>query len=52
MAAFELVFVEGAEGHADVLFFALGVGETEVDELDFVFLDHLHDVLRGHITHS
>ena len=52
MTAFELVFVKRRDRHADVVFLALGVGKTEVDELDFVFLDDLHDVLRGHITHS
>jgi hypothetical protein len=39
-------------GTPHVLLLAAGVGEAEVDELDFVFLNHLHDVLRGHITHS
>ncbi len=44
VARAELVFVEMRNGHSDVLFFSAGVGETEVDELDFVFLHHLHDV--------
>jgi hypothetical protein len=30
--------------HGDVLFLAAGVGEAEVDELDFVVLHHLHHV--------
>jgi hypothetical protein len=30
--------------HGDVLFFAAGVSEAEVNKLDFVFLDHFHDV--------
>ena len=33
--------------HGDVLLLAAGVGEAEVDELDFVVLDHLHDVFGG-----
>jgi len=53
VAAFELVFVEGRHRHANVLFLALGVSKTEVDELDVVFLDDIQDVLRGrHKTHS
>ena len=28
------------DGHGDVLLLAAGVGEAEVDELDFVFLHH------------
>ncbi len=47
VAAFELVFVEGGHRHANVLFLALGVSKTEVDELDVVFLDDIQDVLRG-----
>jgi hypothetical protein len=35
VAADELVFVEGRDRHADVLLLAAGVGEAEVDELDF-----------------
>jgi hypothetical protein len=30
-----------------MLFFATGVGEAEVNELDFVFLHHLHHVGNG-----
>jgi hypothetical protein len=30
-----------------VLFLATGIGETEIDELDVVFLDHFDDVLWG-----
>src|SRR6185369_15931936 len=44
VARTELVFVEMRNGHSHVLFFSAGVGETEVDELDFVFLHHLHHV--------
>jgi hypothetical protein len=47
VAVFELVFVEGGNRHGDVLFLATGIGETEIDELGVVFLDHLHHVLRG-----
>ena len=43
----ELVFVEGRQRHADVLLFATGIGETEVDELDFVVFHHLHHVCDG-----
>jgi hypothetical protein len=47
VAVLELVFVEGGDRHGDVLLLATGVGETEVDELDVVFLDHLDNVLRA-----
>jgi hypothetical protein len=30
-----------------VLFFATGIGETEVNELDFVVFHHLHHVCDG-----
>src|SRR4026207_1601545 len=40
MARAELVFVEMGDGHGHVLLLAAGVGEAEVDELDFVFLHH------------
>jgi len=43
----ELVFIEVRNRHGHVLFLATGVGETEVDELDFVFLHHLHHVGDG-----
>jgi hypothetical protein len=33
--------------HGDVLLFTPGVGEAEVNKLDFVFLDHFHDVCDG-----
>ena len=33
---------------ADVVFLAANIGETQVHEAHFVFLDHLHDVLRVH----
>ncbi|VDO18273.1 unnamed protein product, partial [Brugia timori] len=47
VARAELVFVEVRHGHGHVLFFTAGVGETEVDELDLVFLHELHDVGDG-----
>jgi hypothetical protein len=31
-----------------VLFLAAGIGETEVDEFDFLLFDHLEYVLGGH----
>ena len=40
----ELVLGEGRDRHADVLLLAAGVGETEVDEADFVLLDQVHDL--------
>jgi hypothetical protein len=43
----ELVFVEVGDRHGHVLFLAAGVGEAEVDELDFVVLHHLHHVCDG-----
>jgi hypothetical protein len=43
----ELVCVEGTDGHADVLFLATGVGETEINELDLLLLDHLQNVLNA-----
>ena len=43
----ELVFVEVRHRHGDVLLLAAGVGEAEVDELDFVLLHHLHHVGDG-----
>jgi hypothetical protein len=30
--------IRTADGHADVLFLAAGVGEAEINELDFLFL--------------
>jgi len=47
----ELVLLEGGHGDGDVLFLAAGVGEAEVDELDFVLLHHLHHVGDG-LAHS
>ena len=47
VAGGELVFVEMRHRHGHVLFLAAGVGEAEVDELDFVLLHHLHHVCDG-----
>ncbi len=47
MAGDELVFVEVRDRHGNVLFLATGIGETEVNELDFVFLHQLHHVGDG-----
>jgi hypothetical protein len=47
VARVELVFVERATRHRDVLFLAAGIGEAEINELDFVVLDHLHHVVGG-----
>jgi hypothetical protein len=44
VAGTELVLVEVRHRHRHVLFLAAGVGEAEVDELDFVVLHHLHHV--------
>ncbi len=44
---FELVFVKVRNGNRGVLLFAAGVGKTEVNELDFVVLHHLHHVGDG-----
>src|SRR3954452_20109566 len=47
MAAGELVLAEGRDRHGDVLLLAAGVGEAEVDELDFALLHHVHHVGDG-----
>eukprot|EP00042_Codosiga_hollandica_P061003 m.922406 g.922406 ORF g.922406 m.922406 type:complete len:463 (+) comp98226_c0_seq1:811-2199(+) len=43
----ELVFIEMGNGHGDVLLLATGVGEAEVNELDFVVLHQLHHIGDG-----
>jgi hypothetical protein len=48
VAVFELVHAEGGNRHADVLFLAAGIGEAEVDELDFLLFHHLDNFLGGH----
>ncbi|MNC88925.1 hypothetical protein D3C83_47990 [compost metagenome] len=48
MAFLELVLGEVLDRHLDVLFLAAGVGEAEVDELDFLVLRHLQDVISRH----
>ena len=47
MAVFEFFHAESGDRHADVLLLAAGVGEAEVDETDFLFFDHLDNVLGG-----
>ena len=47
MARTELVFIEVRHRHGHVLLLATGVGETEIDELDLVFLHHLHHIGDG-----
>ncbi len=47
VARTELVLIEMGHRHGHVLFLATGVGEAEIDELDFVFLHHLHHVGDG-----
>ena len=47
MARLELVGVERLDGHGDVLLLAARVGEAEVDELDFLVLDHFQHVGCG-----
>jgi hypothetical protein len=44
MTVAELVFIEVRCRHRDVLLLALGIGEAEIDELDLVVGDLLHDV--------
>jgi hypothetical protein len=47
VTAGELVLAEGRNRHRDVLLLAAGIGEAEVDELDFGFLHHVHHVGDG-----
>mmetsp|Transcript_36595 Transcript_36595/g.84874 ORF Transcript_36595/g.84874 Transcript_36595/m.84874 type:complete len:214 (-) Transcript_36595:4688-5329(-) len=47
MARRELVFIKRGHGHGDVLLLATGVGEAEVDELDFVLLHQVHHIGDG-----
>ena len=49
VAGDELVFVEMRDRNRDVLLLAAGIGETEINEFDFVVRNFLHDVLgRSH----
>ena len=48
MPALKLVFINGSGRNTDVLLLAKGIGETIINKLDVVFLDHLHDVLGVH----
>ncbi|MNX95858.1 hypothetical protein D3C86_1281530 [compost metagenome] len=47
VTAFELVFIEVRHGHGHVLLLAFGIGETEIDELDVVFLHELHHICNA-----
>jgi hypothetical protein len=47
VAGFELVFVEVRDGNGHVLFLATGIGKTQINELDFVVLQHLHYICGG-----
>jgi len=48
VAVLEVLFLEGGNRQTDVVFLAANIGEAQVHEADFVFLDHLHDVLGVH----
>ncbi len=48
VALLEVLFFKGGNRQADVVFLAVGIGEAQVHEADFVFLDHLHYVLSVH----
>jgi hypothetical protein len=47
VAVGEFVFVKVGDWHGYVLFFATGIGEAEVNKLDFIVLHHLHHVCDG-----
>ena len=48
LAVFEQVFFNGRGRHGDVLLFAAGISETEIDPFDVVFLDHVQDFFCAH----
>jgi hypothetical protein len=48
MPAFELVHLERLRRHGDVLLLAAGIGKAQVNELDLLLFDHLHDVSGSH----
>ena len=49
LAFFEHIVVDHGGRHGNVLLLAAGIGKTQVNELDVVFLDHLQYVFaRGH----
>ena len=50
MAFGKLVFVEVGNRNGNVLFLAAGVGKAEVNETDFVVLDHLDYVGDCHFN--
>jgi hypothetical protein len=47
VAVGEFVFVKVGDWHGYVLLFATGIGEAEVNKLDFIVLHHLHHVCDG-----
>jgi hypothetical protein len=47
LTVLELAFVKLGQGHRDVLPLATGIGETEVNELDFVVFHHVHHICDG-----
>ena len=51
LAVVEEVLVDGARRNGHVLFLAVGVGETQVDELDFFFLDQARVRQRASLHH-
>jgi len=48
VAVFEPGFIHHVGRHGHVLFFATGVGKTQVNELDAVVLDHFQNVSNRH----
>ena len=47
VAGDKFVFVKMRNRHGNVLLFTTGVGEAEINKLDFVFFHHLHHVCDG-----
>jgi hypothetical protein len=47
VAGFEFVFVEVRDGNGHVLFLAAGIGKAQINELDFVVLQHLNYICGG-----
>ena len=51
MAIGKLVFIKYFGGNSDMLFLAPGIGKTQVNEFDFVVLEHFHDIgSASHLT--
>ena len=44
---FKFIGIEGMCGDRDMMFFAVGIGETQINELDFVVGDQFRDVFGG-----